>query len=346
MLGTTLTFTKKEKTQIDQALTYAQQALAYDQRSEEELAIEYFKKAVIILIEESKSAEPAKQQVLQVFIEGYKDRITSIEASQIRERSGLAADSNVINSILSYVPGSPNRQDNRKGDVFEDVNLNLNITVKDRSSSIESILNIMSDDSKLEYILEILEKTLLTGGQLTKMVYVPAFIWQLDTGYEEEDNEQEKLAFFRSFADESSRIIMTCLNSVKLKGELLNFRKSLSKKYKESLGKFLLISSRNKKNAFEQYKNMIKKNLKNFYLKVNNKKLDYVKIVLEMFKNIRGLFQKIRDHEVPQDSEDNLFQENKKFLRLFIREVIFRILINDVEMKLNQYITILRKKMI
>jgi hypothetical protein len=346
MLGTSLTFTKKEKTQIDQALTYAQQAIAYDQRSEEGLAIEFFKKAVIILTEECKSAEPAKQQVLQVFIEGYKDRIISIEASQIRERNGLAADSNVINSILSYVPGSPSKQDSRKGDVFEDVNLNLNITVKDRSASIESILNIMSDDSKLECILEILEKTLLTGGQLTKTVYVPAFIWQLDTGYEEEDNEQEKLAFFRSFADESARIIITCINSAKLKTELLNFRKTLSKKYKESLGKFLLISTRNKKNAFEQYKNMIKKNLKNFYLKVNNKKLDYVKIVLEMFKNIKGLFQKIREKEVPQDLEDGLFQENKKFLRLFIREVIFRILINDVELKLNQYISILRKKMI
>ena len=350
-----------EKSTIDEALDNAQMASNLEKKNEEEKALFYYGKSIQILENSIKSISHEKQSIFQIMLESYKERVKIIQNPQ-RKKSFTSVDDTFLythkflNNPILGLPKEKQEKTDKKANKKtinkpEELNFNMNFRLNEgvKHQTIGDSLNLFNELEKLELILSIIEKTMISGGLLTKNLYVPAFIWKIEINdLVIEEIEKYKIKYFKGLSDEIAILIYDTNNLNKIKKESDFFKNNLIKLYKEEKFQNILNVSKTKKNSFEIYKDIIKKNFTklNLYITATNNKSNYMDVALNTIQSIKSLVQvlekiywKITDNEDP-------FIKNVSFFYCFFKDVFIKIIITDLELRLNQYLVLIRKKLI
>lgn len=360
-----------EKAILNDALNNAELANNFEKKKEEEKALLHYKKAIDLLEKTIKSLSSEKQSIFFTLLESYKERINIIESFQRRKSFSAVDDTflythkllnNSHNVDLKYPQDSKlnlnNSKKNKKTtkNKSEDINFFINLRLdnhemneKSKNHTIEDALNVLDELERIQLIFKILEKTMIYGGSLTKNLYIPSYVWQIEINdLVIEEIEKIKIKYFKTIADEISILLYDENNLHKIKKELIFLKSNLIKLYKEEKFQNLLNVSKTKKTFFENYKDIIKKNFikLNLYITSASNKNNYNEMALLAIQNGKKLVEILRKISKIKEENDAEFKKNTKFFYLFFKDVLIKIFIADLELRLNQYLVLIRKNII
>lgn len=348
-----------EKLIISEALNNAQIASNLEKNNQEDKALIYYKKALQILELNIKNLSNEKQSIYQTMLESYKERISILQTFH-RKNSFTSVDDTFLythkfldNNTIPEIKKTDNNliQNNKKINKTEnnpeEFNLFMNFKLnneENKGKTIEDALNIINELQKLELLIDIIEKTMISGGHLTKNIYVPAIIWKIEINdLVIEEIEKYKIKYFKIIADQLAILLYPKdLNQIKKESSFL--KAALIKIYKEEKFQNILNVSKIKKTFFESYKDIFKKNFSklNLYITSNTKQSNYIDVALDTLQSVKKLVGFFRTIE----KKDEELGRNILFFYCFFKDVLLKILITDLELRLNQYLVLIRKKII
>jgi len=346
-----------EKSILSEILDNAQTASNFEKKNEEDMALSFYKKSIQILETNIKILSHEKQTIFQTLLESYKERINIIHSFQ-RKKSFTSVDDTFLytHKLLSSSNLNNNDKKERKSNKkniskpLEELNIHLNLKLNEteKTQTIGDALNIFNELDRLELILNIIEKTMLSGGALTKNLYVPAFIWKIEINdLVIEEIEKLKIKYLKTISDEIAIFLYDDSNLSKIKKESGFLRNTLTNLYKEEKFQNILNVSKTKKTLFENYKDIIKKNFTklNLYITSASNNNNYVDFALNTIQSVQKLVKVFKTIEKTNEKDEE-FMKNMQFFYWFFKDILVKIIITDLELRLNQYLVLIRKKII
>lgn len=379
MFEYTIQLSYSEKAILNEALSQGELGSYLEKNNEEEKAMQSYKKAIEFLEKNIKVLSMEKQSIFQTMIDSYKERVSVIQNFQKRKsfssiddtflythKSILTKPTNLKNEYTeslenNHLEKKKNEKKTTKNNKnkAEDINFFVNLRLKQKNEkdpltkqkvcSIEDALNILNELEKIELLLQIIEKTMTTGGPLTKNLYVPSYIWQIEINdLVIEEMEKIKMKYFKIISDEISILLYDENNLHKIKKELMFLMSTLINLYKEEKFQSVLNVSKSKKTVFENYKDIIKKNFNklNLYITSGSKKNNYFEIALSVVQNAKKLVEILRKIQKNSADNDETLRKNCTFFYLFFKNALMKIFITDLELRLNQYLVLIRKNIL
>lgn len=380
MFEYTIQLSYSEKAILNEALSQGELGSYLEKNNEEEKAMQSYKKAIEFLEKNIKVLSIEKQTIFQTMIDSYKERVSVIQNFQKRKSFSSIDDTflythksiltkptnlrheyneNLENNNLEKKKNEKKSKNNKSK--TEDINFFVNFKLKQKNEkdqsnkqkekvcSIEDALNILNELEKIELLLQIIEKTMTTGGPLTKNLYVPSYIWQIEINdLVIEEMEKIKMKYFKVISDEISIILHDENNLHKIKKELMILMSNLINLYKEEKFQSILNVSKSKKTVFENYKDIIKKNFNklNLYITSGAKKNNYFEVALSVVQKAKKLVEILKKIQKTSGENDEALNKNCTFFYLFFKNALMKIFITDLELRLNQYLVLIRKNVL
>ena len=337
---------KEDQNVLENALNLAQEAIKYDNNNDENEALKIYKKVVKMLKNQKiESSNTEKKILFKSILDSYEERIKIIEIS-LSKKQFLNEDFEIFQKTTFLSEEKPNllsKTNKNKftgnNDILNQVNLNYNVILDEKNGKfIEDSLNIINEEEKTNFLLEIIEKIAKFGGNFSKNLFVPNFIFQIVVDFVD---EEKKINFLSQFIVFYEKIFVGEISNQKFKKNLNDFRIEIVKLYKEIPLKKMIVEENNG-NTLLQYKNILKNNFYKIYK--NNKNIDYPKIVMKIIKICQEIL--IKYEEIIDNGQDFVYFKNKKCILLLIKDVIIKILVNDIEIRMNHYFLYAKKKIV
>ncbi|KAL4474750.1 hypothetical protein ABPG74_001446 [Tetrahymena malaccensis] len=400
---------------IQSGLALAQKAIQLEQEKNcEALAIDFLKKAIIILEQEIIYCKDQFQTVLQTLIFSYQNRCKSLSL-QKQKRELIEMENHLetfdIMDPYSIYPIKKSDLLNVEGDSRFNPFLCYQQGANNQQISLETLLNVVDEFEKIEMNIKLLFTSMHQGVQLTKRLFITPLIWYMPI--EENETLKEKQAIMHELGYNIEQILV--MNKYSPSYELFASVKSLreycqsvykNKKYLiEENMQFLnpnknsnntnnqnsqtsgsIINNNNNNtssnnisllsndqlgsnqqnslqsklnNKFDQYKNTFLKKFKKILKTENEEKqqIDYYHCIFDLLKNMCLFFyllqnsyslnlhtQNTSENESEINSQINKFKKDRQFIYIFIREFVIKLILNDLYIKYNQYISYSKKK--
>ena len=344
MFECSIQLSPSEKSILSEVLDNAQTASNFEKKNEEDKALSFYRKAIHIIEVNIKTLSQEKHTIFQTLLESYRERINIIISFQ-RKKSFTSVDDSFLYTHKYLNSGTNNNNNDKKerkmqkknSKPLEDFNIHLNYKLSEgeKPQTIGDALNIF-------------EKTMVFGGNLTKNLYVPAFIWKIEINdLVIEEIEKLKVKYLKTLSDEIAIFLYDEGNLPKIKKESGFLRNTLTNLYKEEKFQNILNVSKTKKTLFENYKDIIKKNFTklNLYITSANSSNNYVDVALNAIQSVQKLVKVLQMIEKNLERDEE-FIKNEQFFYWFFKDILIKILVTDLELRLNQYLVLVRKKII
>ena len=357
MFECSIQLSPSEKSILSEVLDNAQTASNFEKKNEEDKALSFYRKSIHIIEVNLKTLSQEKHTIFQTLLESYRERINIIISFQ-RKKSFTSVDDSFLYTHKYLNSGTNNNNNDKKerkiqkknSKPLEEFNIHLNYKSSEgeKIQTIGDALNIFNEMDRLQLILNIIEKTMVSGGNLTKNLYVPAFIWKIEINdLVIEEIEKLKIKYLKTLSDEIAIFLYDEGNLPKIKKESGFLRNTLTNLYKEEKFQNILNVSKTKKTLFENYKDIIKKNFTklNLYITSANSSNNYVDVALNAIQSVQKLVKVLQMIEKNLERDDE-FIKNEQFFYWFFKDVLIKILVTDLELRLNQYLVLVRKKII
>lgn len=354
-----------EREILNEAIKFGQTASNLDQNNKEAEALVFYNKSILILEKEIKKMTYEKQILLQTLLDTYNERVkilenmNNIKKSVNSNEEPLTSDRKYNNEEMNFNLTNSNNLGvsqswfnkfgknilmKERNDHLKEINIFTNLCLKpnEQNEVLENSLNIIDQREKILFLLRIIDKTLLTGGGLTKNIYIPSIIWKIQI-VESEEFQVKKLQSLKKINEE---ILVVLANADDFFYKCSLMRSYFGSIYKDdTFQKILNMENLLKKKKFDLYQDLIKKNFAkiNMYINPDNSnKTPFVEVSKELIANMIKLIEK-KEFETNYKGEEG-WTMNKKFIFCFFKDVVLRLLINELEMKLCQFIILAKKK--
>lgn len=353
-----------EREILEEAIKLGQKASNYDQNNKEIEALVYYNKSILVLEKEIKKMTYEKQILLQTLLDTYKERVKILENINNKKNNNsfeesMTSDRKYNNEEMNYnITNSNNLSASQswfnkfgknilmkeRNDHLKEINIFTNLCLKsnEQNEILENSLNIIDQREKILFLLRIIEKTLLTGGRLTKNIYIPSIIWKIQI-VESEESQIKKMQSLKKINEEILSVLTSTDDFFNKCSVMRSYFGSIYKD--DKFQKILNMENVLKKKKFDLYQDLIKKNFAKINMYINpdsSNKTAFVETSKELIANMIKLLGK-KEFETNYKGEEE-WNINKRFIFCFFKDVVLRLLINELEMKLCQFIILAKKK--
>lgn len=321
--STSCKITEEEEELLNQAIGLAQTALFYDQKPDIQKALQYYNQAIYILETDAKSATQKKPSVFKIFTDTYKERVKILQKN-LKSTMNLSKDSKAIN-------------------------LQEDLITLEKLKSVDSYDRIIA-------ILKLFDSSISKGAYFSSNLYVPYFVWYADceTQHSNFYNRcflvlSELAEILDAFLESEGKALSVIVTEIKgLRATLLRLYKeqgsalyeAIKNDTRENDTSFLT----NVQGKLNNYKNMVLKNLSKIYSgeSRSDQRGIYNKIVFDVLKLLLEVLPIVRMAQANEPNQVSV--DDLNFIFAFVRDLVFPILITDLQFRLGAHFSSMREK--
>ncbi|EAR86566.2 hypothetical protein TTHERM_00041470 (macronuclear) [Tetrahymena thermophila SB210] len=346
---------------IQSGLALAQKAIQLEQEKNcEALAIDFFKKAIIILEQEIIYCKGQFQTVLQTLIFSYQNRCKSLSL-QKQKRELIEMENHLetfdIMDPYSIYPIKKSDLLNIEGDSRFNPFLCYQQGANSQQISLETLLNVVEEFEKIEMNIKLLFTSMHQGVQLTKRLFITPLIWYMPI--EETEILKEKQAVMHELGYNIEQILV--MNKYSPSYEFFGSVKSLreycqsvykNKKYLIEENIQFLNPNKNSNSNPNSQNNQINGNIVNN--NANSSSSNNISLLSndQLGSNQQNTLQSKLNNKFDQ-YKNTFLKKFKKILKTeneekqqidYYHQFVIKIILNDLYVKYNQYISYSKKK--